>query len=61
MKQVRVYDDVHTMLVEIVEARKKSGSPHANKQQVANDLIMKAHKKEVKHVSRLDKTTQTAS
>ena len=48
MKQVRILDDVDVMVSDIVKARRKSGVLSVNKQSVVNDLIIKAHKKEVK-------------
>lgn len=48
MKHVRILDEVNIMLAEIVKARKESGVLSVNKQSVTNELIIKAHKKEVK-------------
>ena len=48
MKQVRILDDVDIMLADIVKARRESGVLSVNKQSVTNELIIKAHKKEVK-------------
>jgi len=48
MKQVRILDEVDVLLDEIVKARRESGVLSVNKQSVTNELIIKAHKKEVK-------------
>ena len=48
MKKVKILDGVNTMLDEIVKARRESGVLSVNKQSVTNELIIKAHKKEVK-------------
>ena len=48
MKQVRLLDNVHSMLEKVVEQRKKDGKLATNKQSVVNELIMQAYKKEVK-------------
>ncbi len=48
-KQVVIMDAVHAALNELVNAR-KAKTPHLSltKQSVVNELVMKAHKREVK-------------
>ena len=45
MKQVKLLDNVHTMLDKIVKHEKESGNLSANKQSVVNELIMAKYKK----------------
>ena len=47
-KQVKLLDNVHSMLEKVVEERKKQGKLATNKQSVVNELIMAAYKKECK-------------
>ena len=48
MKQVRLLDNVHRMLEEIVAAKKEKGQLGTNKQSVVNEMIMREYKKECK-------------
>ena len=48
MKQVKLLDNVHTMLEAIVESEKKRSNLGANKQSVVNELIMAKYKKVTK-------------
>ena len=45
MKQVKLLDNVHTMLDVIVKHEIASGNLGANKQSVVNELIMAKYKK----------------
>ena len=48
MKQVKLLDNVHSMLEVIVEKEKKAGNLSANKQSVVNEMIMAKYKKVTK-------------
>ena len=48
MKQVKILDNVHTMLEKIVKSERDNGNLSANKQSVVNEMIMAKYKKVVK-------------
>ena len=48
MKQVKLLDNVNTMLETIVKHEVKNGNLSANKQSVVNELIMAKYKKVLK-------------
>ena len=48
MKQVKILDEVHLMLIDIVRIKKEKGNLGTNKQSVVNELIMAEHKKATK-------------
>ena len=48
MKQVKLLENVHTMLEVIVKHEKAKGNLSANKQSVTNELIMAKYKKVTK-------------
>lgn len=48
MKQVKLLDNVNTMLETIVKHEVKNGNLSANKQSVVNELIMAKYKKATK-------------
>ena len=45
MKQVKLLDNVHSMLEKIVKYEKDNGNLGANKQSVVNEMIMAKYKK----------------
>ena len=45
MKQVKLLDNVHSMLEKIVKHEKDNGNLGANKQSVVNEMIMAKYKK----------------
>ena len=45
MKQVKLLDNVHMMLEQIVKHEKDNGNLSANKQSVVNEMIMAKYKK----------------
>ena len=48
MKQVKVNDNVNELLEAIASKRKNKGELNSTKQAIVHELIMAAHKKEIK-------------